>query len=143
MSATPTRYGAAYLASAWWAELRAAYERHPSAPHSCAVCATPRYQLHHRTYENLGHEHISDLIALCSVHHHALHRSWLTHHAGHPDDTLAGFTDAWVLIQRRRYRNAPLPALDLYLPRSTSRTATAANQTTAASTRAPVIESTR
>jgi|tagenome__1003787_1003787.scaffolds.fasta_scaffold20664719_3 hypothetical protein len=110
----PPRYGRGYLKSAWWAELHEAYERHPEAPHCCAVCATPRYQLHHRTYENLGHEHISDLLALCSVHHHGLHRAWRTHQRYHPEDTLAAFTDAWVLIQRRRYGHAPLPSLRLY-----------------------------
>jgi hypothetical protein len=113
---SPPRYGRGYLRSQWWLDLRQAYEAHPRAPHCCAVCAAPRYQLHHRTYENLGHEHVADLVALCDSHHQALHRAWRTHRRYHPEDTLASFTDAWVLVKRRSYRNAPLPGLGLYRP---------------------------
>lgn len=110
------RYGRAYLTGPWWAELRQRYAEHPEAPHACAVCGTPRYQLHHRTYERLGAEHISDLIALCDAHHEALHRAYRHHHERHPADSLAAFSDAWVLIRRRPYAraHAPLPELTLY-----------------------------
>jgi hypothetical protein len=108
------RYGASYLASEWWAEVRARFNADPNTPHACAVCGTPRYQLHHRTYERLGAERLSDLLPLCSTHHEALHRAWTTHQRYRPDDTLAGFTDAWVVIKRRAFPTAPLPALDLY-----------------------------
>ena len=113
---TPTRqkYGRAYLRSQWWLEVRQAYERHPMAPHCCAVCATPRYELHHRTYERLGAEHVSDLVALCRTHHEGLHRAYKSHLRINPGDPLAAFTDAWVLIHRRRFKTAPLPSLQLY-----------------------------
>lgn len=114
MSPSP-RYGRAYLRGPWWAELRQRYADHPEAPHSCAVCGTPRYQLHHRTYERLGAEHVSDLIALCDQHHHSLHRAWNHHHEQQPEDTLAAFTDAWVVIHRRPYSRAHAPLPDLTL----------------------------
>ena len=111
---SPVRYGRGYLASAWWAEVRRAYELHPYAPHACAVCGALRYELHHRTYERLGREQISDLLALCRAHHEALHGAWRHHHEQRPEDTLAAFTDAWVIIKRRGFRTAPLPSLQLY-----------------------------
>lgn len=105
----------AYLASPEWAERRAAYERHPEAPHRCAVCAAPRYQLHHRTYERWGgHERITDLIALCDAHHEALHRA---HRRQGGSMDLQTFTDAWVRLKRQTYKtNALLPSLALYAP---------------------------
>jgi hypothetical protein len=32
-------------------------------------------QIHHRTYERLGHERIEDLVPLCDEHHGEAHRS--------------------------------------------------------------------
>jgi hypothetical protein len=118
------RYGRSYLTGIWWAELHQRYGQHPQAPHTCAVCGAPHYQLHHRTYERLGHEHISDLMALCDQHHGALHRAYKHHHELHPEDTLMGFTDAWVLIHRRPFdrAGAVLPSLALYGPRHQGRT---------------------
>lgn len=111
---TPIRYGRAYLQSAHWAQTRERYEADARAPHCCAVCGAPRYELHHRTYERLGAEQTRDLMALCRQHHEALHRAYKVHLRTHPADPLRAFTDAWVLIRRRGYRTAPLPGLALY-----------------------------
>lgn len=108
------KYGAAYLHSNLWSETRARYERDPRAPHACAVCAAPRYQLHHRSYERLGAEDVADLLALCGTHHEALHRAWRQHRELRPADTLASFTDGWVRVRRREFPTAPLPDLALY-----------------------------
>jgi hypothetical protein len=108
------RYGRAYLRSRHWREVRRSYERHPTAPHRCAVCGAHRYELHHRTYERLGAEDMGDLLALCRSHHEQLHRAYKTHQELNPGDPLAAFTDAWVLIHRRRFKTAPLPSLMLY-----------------------------
>lgn len=46
----------------------------------CAVCSAPwllsRDDLHHRSYERLGHERHTDLVAMCRTHHTALHDLW-------------------------------------------------------------------
>lgn len=116
MGLKPHKYGRRYLESPWWRELRGRYVAEPSAPHCCAVCATPRYELHHRTYERCPYqEQLTDLIALCRQHHERLHRAYETHLRLHPEDSLWAFSDAWVIVQRRRfYKTAPLPSLALY-----------------------------
>jgi hypothetical protein len=122
------RYGRAYLRSAWWRQLREAYAAEPRAPHCCAVCAQPRYEHHHRSYERLGAERLSDLIALCHAHHQALHRAH--RRAG---GELEAFTDAWIAVARRRYDTAPLPDLGLYREPATTSTASAAIRHTSTS----------
>lgn len=122
------RYGRAYLRSAWWRQLREAYAAEPRAPHCCAVCAQPRYEHHHRSYERLGAESVSDLIALCHAHHEALHRA---HRRAGGD--LQAFSDAWIAVARRRYATAPLPALDLYREPTTTSTASTAISATSTS----------
>lgn len=52
--------------------------------HSCALCSSPeRVEVHHRTYERLGRELLTDLIVLCEKcheeHHEKLGRSGLRH----------------------------------------------------------------
>jgi hypothetical protein len=51
-----------------------------SAEPTCAVCdqtwTLNRDDLHHRTYDRLGHELHSDLIPLCRTHHRAVHDLW-------------------------------------------------------------------
>ena len=61
-----------YLQTPEWQEVRrAALER---AGYRCQVCnaATP-LDVHHRTYERRGHEHPSDVIALCRTCHELFH----------------------------------------------------------------------
>jgi predicted HNH restriction endonuclease len=62
-----------YLASPQWQARRemtiAAYGNR------CALCyAEGPIDVHHRTYDRLGHELPSDLVALCSTCHEAYHR---------------------------------------------------------------------
>jgi 5-methylcytosine-specific restriction endonuclease McrA len=58
----------AYLASPAWAELRGLVLLRDC--YRCVVCwATEGLEVHHLTYERLGHEPLSDLITLCAKHH--------------------------------------------------------------------------
>lgn len=42
--------------------------------HKCGMCYKPgKLQVHHRTYERLGHELITDLIPLCDECHDKFH----------------------------------------------------------------------
>lgn len=42
--------------------------------HKCRVCGSNQnLQVHHVTYERLGHENPSDLVTLCATHHQAIH----------------------------------------------------------------------
>lgn len=63
---------AAYLRSNHWERVRRDW-RISGRPKRCEVCGDREYQLHHRTYERLGAELLSDLQALCerchSLHH--------------------------------------------------------------------------
>lgn len=55
---------AEYLQTPAWRERRA--ERLRFAGHRCEVCnAGGRLEVHHRTYERLGRELMTDLVALC------------------------------------------------------------------------------
>ena len=73
---------AQWMASSQWQTLRrrwattwAATHHHPPV---CAGCDTPwdlrRDDLHHRSYQRLGHEHPTDLVAVCRTCHRRLHR---------------------------------------------------------------------
>lgn len=74
-------YYAAYITSpAWRARRRTWLTRHRRDHHTepvCVVCDrawTLDDDLHHASYDHLGHEHDSDLIPMCRVCHEALHR---------------------------------------------------------------------
>lgn len=61
-----------YLASEAWAQRRAAIIRNANG--ICQCCAHfPAIQAHHVTYERIGQEHESDLMAVCSFCHGLLH----------------------------------------------------------------------
>lgn len=63
-----------YLESPEWRRLRdLAIER---AGGRCQMCnvAPPRFHVHHRTYERLGHERVEDLTALCPRCHRRYHQ---------------------------------------------------------------------
>lgn len=70
------RYGkksyALYLQSAHWRTFRALY-RASDHPQICLICNDPEYELHHVTYERLGHEFTSDVVPLCREHHARAH----------------------------------------------------------------------
>jgi hypothetical protein len=61
-----------YIASAQWAtKRRQALEHHG---HYCPACGTTQdLHVHHRTYQNLGREHMDDLIPLCTACHQGVH----------------------------------------------------------------------
>ena len=56
---------------------RAAWVTEHGSEPSCRVCGRPwslrRDDLHHRSYERLGHEHITNLVALCRRCHDKVH----------------------------------------------------------------------
>jgi CRP-like cAMP-binding protein len=70
-------YREVYLRSDHWGETRAAaLER---AEHRCQACnGQNTLDVHHRTYERIGHELAADLTVLCRACHEAIH--------GTPDD---------------------------------------------------------
>lgn len=64
---------ARHLKTTKWNQTRkAALQR---AGYRCQVCNSPdSLNVHHRTYERLGHEHPMDLTVLCRVCHKIFHR---------------------------------------------------------------------
>jgi hypothetical protein len=62
-----------YLRSDLWRETKSRYIN-SEYPHFCLVCGSKSFDLHHRTYERLGHEELYDLVPLCNPHHTALHK---------------------------------------------------------------------
>lgn len=62
-----------YLHSPAWFALRAKHLLRYGA--DCKACGSlEKIQLHHKTYDNLGHEKVSELVALCEACHRAVHR---------------------------------------------------------------------
>lgn len=61
---------AEYLHSSHWQEVRRRW-RTSSYLQACAQCGDPHYELHHLTYERIGHEDLQDLWPLCRRHHEA------------------------------------------------------------------------
>ena len=51
-------------------------------PLECWACSRPMpanragFDFHHRTYENLGHENLDDLVLLCRADHQQLSKDW-------------------------------------------------------------------
>ncbi len=61
-----------YITSPVWKAK--AYDARESADNKCQLCNGYKYlQVHHRTYERLGNEPLSDLITLCSDCHKKFH----------------------------------------------------------------------
>lgn len=62
-----------YLKSKHWQKVKRRFFSDPSRK-KCAVCGIKHnLDLHHKTYENLGHEKLDDLIPLCRAHHELVH----------------------------------------------------------------------
>lgn len=61
-----------YLTSREWAAVRKRY-RASKLPQVCLGCDDPRVEFHHRTYERLGNERLTDLAPVCSACHKAIH----------------------------------------------------------------------
>ena len=70
-----TQYSA-YLASPHWLRLKDRFYTSPSYTGQCLACGTAgeRLDVHHVTYERLGREHLTDLVALCRGCHQNTHR---------------------------------------------------------------------
>ncbi len=65
---------AEYLQTSDWATRRAKALRF--AGYRCQICNSPEeLNVHHRTYERLGHEHMGDLITLCKNCHEIFHNN--------------------------------------------------------------------
>jgi ribosome-binding protein aMBF1 (putative translation factor) len=61
-----------YLKTEGWKTRRTAAIKR--AGHACQVCKSPeRLEVHHNTYERLGHELAADLIVLCRNCHQTFH----------------------------------------------------------------------
>jgi len=61
-----------YLRSEHWKKVRK--EVLSSAGNRCQRCGSPgRLQVHHKTYENIGQEHVNDLLAVCRECHERIH----------------------------------------------------------------------
>ncbi len=62
-----------YLGTMHWRKFVARY-RASDRPQACFACGQENVVLHHRTYERLGRERLSDVVPLCNSHHMELHR---------------------------------------------------------------------
>lgn len=67
-----------YLKSEHWQEVRNQYWASPR-PKACYVCAGKSTDLHHRTYERLGRELLTDMVAVCRDCHFSIHEYHNTH----------------------------------------------------------------
>jgi hypothetical protein len=87
----------AYLRSNAWAMRKNQYYKRFNR--QCAACGSwKRIQLHHVSYDNLGHEPDQDLVPLCYRDHRNAHQA---HHSGRFRD-LREATEAIVSIGRAR-----------------------------------------
>lgn len=65
-----------YMKSPAWAKKRRTYFK-SKQPQGCQGCGTRKQlHLHHKTYERLGRERLTDLIPLCSKCHAEVHRGF-------------------------------------------------------------------
>lgn len=95
-----------WMASRAWFDLRRRwYDTWTSThgePPRCSACGEPwtlaHGDLHHRTYDRLGHERFSDLVALCRPCHTRLHR-------------IMESSPAWRRLGRRRATDGALGLL--------------------------------
>jgi len=70
----PTKRYLSYITSPQWAARRR--EHLEATEHWCEIChQRSAIQVHHWTYENLGHENPQDLCAVCVHCHWRIHRS--------------------------------------------------------------------
>ncbi|MDE2022480.1 MAG: hypothetical protein KGI71_06230 [Patescibacteria group bacterium] len=86
-----------YLNSEHWKEQRER-SRQVFDKHGCVICGKKKYDIHHITYRNLGHEKTSkDLIPLCRDHHGEFHR-WLWAHPSYNE------ADIEVWLKQSEYK---------------------------------------
>jgi 5-methylcytosine-specific restriction endonuclease McrA len=80
------RYADYIQSDAWWHTRQTWYAARTAelgrGEPCCAVCDAPwlldRDDLHHKTYDRLGHEHLADLLPMCRACHTRLHDLWDT-----------------------------------------------------------------
>jgi hypothetical protein len=61
-----------YLSSEHWRDLKRQYRR-SHLPQDCMGCEATHVQYHHRTYNRLGHELLTDIMPLCGKCHKEVH----------------------------------------------------------------------
>lgn len=89
-----------YINSTHWKSIRERY-RKSALPQYCMSCLSPRYQLHHLTYERLGNEHPGDLVPLCGECHQRIH--WVIRSGKIPqNEILKIFSAAFPLMSAFR-----------------------------------------
>lgn len=64
----------AYLRSQYWVRFRTEYYRRYGKRCQANMCDEQAAHLHHATYERLGAERFSDVLAVCEWHHTMIHR---------------------------------------------------------------------
>jgi hypothetical protein len=67
-----------YLKSPEWQRTKRQY-RKSYLLQKCAICGDEKVDLHHRTYNRLGFERLTDLIPLCREHHGEVHQFYAEH----------------------------------------------------------------
>lgn len=84
-----------------------------AAEERCQLCYSPqRLQVHHRTYERLGHERMADLTVLCDSCHEAFHRT-VRAKQGMQGVDLASVTDPQPATRPRGYGERAQSLLDI------------------------------
>ena len=103
---TPNRHYTEYMSSPEWRRKRAEYFE-SGRPTCCYICGAPKdwdTQLHHRTYANLGHENLDDLVPVCPAHHKEITDGWLAVRSQKgPKGTLWQYTE----LVRKNYQDRP------------------------------------
>lgn len=61
-----------YLKSEHWKKKQAEY-RASSLPQECLICGNKKFEIHHRSYDRIGAELLSDFAPLCRTHHAKTH----------------------------------------------------------------------
>jgi hypothetical protein len=88
-----------YIRSAKWFAFRKSYFE--VVPEECVICGSKEHvNLHHRTYERLGHERFEDVVPLCRAHHDRLHKVFKEKY-GDSSVTLSQFTEKYIQTYKK------------------------------------------
>jgi 5-methylcytosine-specific restriction endonuclease McrA len=91
-----------YLQSAHWQNLRRRFFKSGLNKGACARCRTrDRLHLHHKTYKNVGREHLADLCLLCEACHSLVHQLY-EEHKGERRWTLNRTTKRLIREERKK-----------------------------------------
>jgi hypothetical protein len=97
-----------YLKSLHWHNKKKKY-RQSGFIQSCWACSsTKKIEFHHRTYNRLGCEAMSDIIPLCTVCHSDLTAKYKSY-SGYSDTFLWEFTTEYVTKKRESLSLSPIP----------------------------------